>query len=363
MNKSISMSKPIFNKKFSDKFDANETYKIGFYEIMLDRQIGIGGYSVVYVGRCIDPNIILKYSINKTKRIDNVDIQNVVAIKKIIVKGLTYNHQRMITEEISIMQHIKENPHINIVKCYDIIDDLDTIYIVMEYCDGGDVSKIIGKPMKEESVKYYFSQLINGIKYLNEHKIIHRDIKPKNLLLTNNKQILKICDFGLAKDKTGLSKIYTICGSPLYMAPEMFNEKCYDDTVDIWSMGIIMYEMLYGNNPLSNIKDYNELRSFMTSTENIKIPPKYSKNINKNISDECIGLLKILLVKESRNRITLKELFTHEWLSNITFDHQLLQQNNEEDENDFTDFVNQSDNDDSSISRDNSNIFLFNLDE
>lgn len=298
----------------------------------------------------IDNSVILKYGINGSKTINGIYIDNIIGIKKIITKGLSYKHQKMISEEVGIMKHIRDNPHDNIVACYDVIDDLDTIYIIMEYCDGGDMSKLIGKPMKEENVKYYFSQLVNGIKYLDEHKIIHRDFKPKNLLLTCDKKILKICDFGLAKNKTGLSKINTVCGSPLYMAPEMFKNKGYDDSIDIWSIGIIMYEMIYGNNPLSKIKDYQELEYFMTNNSKfIDIPP------NKHMSNECIDLLKTLLVKDSCKRITLKELYTHKWLFDNPNVH-LLDTHSDENLYDNTrDYGN--------IECDSSNIFLFNLEE
>lgn len=272
------------------KSRSENVYKIGQYEILLDRKIGAGNNSIVYIGRRVD------------------DTEKIIAIKKIILKNLSNTYQKKVTDEIQIMQHIKNNPHINIVTCYDVIDDLDTVYIIMEYCDGGDFSKLIGKPMKEENVKYYFRQLINGIKYLNDFGIIHRDIKPKNLLLTNDKQVLKICDFGLAKNKMGLSRIYTICGSPLYMAPEMFKDKSYNDNADLWSIGIILYEMLYGKNPLSQVRDYHELELFMNDNEDINILP------NEDTSEECFDLLRMLLTKDNEKRITLNELYVHKWL-------------------------------------------------
>ena len=307
------MSLPIIYKNYKQNYGYNDTYKIGSYEIFLNHQIGAGGYSSVYIARCVDTDLATKLCINNTIKLNGTLINNIVAVKKINTKTLSFKYHKMITEEINIMQHIKVNPHPNIITCYDVIDDLDTIYIVMEYCVVGDFSKVIGKQMKEEYVRYYFNQLVNGIKYLDEHKIIHRDIKPKNLLLTtssnDNKQILKICDFGLAKNKTGLLREYTICGSPLYMAPEMFKEKSYTDTADIWSVGIIMYEMIYGRNPLSGVKDYNELEAFMINTVAIDIPPK------NDITEECLNLLKRLLTKDSDDRITLKELYTHKWLN------------------------------------------------
>ena len=89
----------------------------------------------------------------------------------------------------------------------------------------------------------------------------------------------------------------------------MFKEKSYTDTADIWSAGIIMYEMIYGRNPLSGVKDYNELEAFMINTVAIDIPPK------NDITEECLNLLKRLLTKDSDHRITLKELYTHKWLN------------------------------------------------
>lgn len=276
-----------------------EIYRIGAYDIFLNNIIGIGSYSVVYIGKHNDP------------KLNNKDI----AIKKILIRDVSSKVRKAISDEINIMNHIKNNPHPNIVKCYDIIDDIDTIYIIMEYCDSGDMSRIIGKPMKEENVKYYFKQLIDGIKYLNKHKIIHRDIKPKNILLTDNKKTLKICDFGLAKTVSNMTRSYTVCGSPLYMAPEMFGDKSYSETVDIWSIGILLYEMLYGLNPFYKVKDKQELEKFMISDdEEIQVPPKYCRNTE--ISEVCINLMKLLLQKNASIRISFDELYLHEWFNN-----------------------------------------------
>lgn len=319
----------------------NDTYKIGSYEIYLDNQIGTGGYSCVYAGRCIDDILSNKMGINNKKRINGITIDNAVAVKKIIAKNLSYRHQKLLWDEVKIMQLIKMNPNPNIVTCYDVIDDLDTVYIIMEYCDSGNLAKLVGKPMKEDLIRHYFSQLVNGIKYLDDYKIIHRDIKPRNLLLTDNNKILKICDFGLAKNKTD-SKNNTICGSPLYMAPEIFKNKSYDDTVDYWSIGIILYEMIYGINPLNHIKDFHELENFMIDDSKfINIPTKKSKN--KKISNECLELLKSLLTKNSEERIKFNELYTNKWL----FDNEKTV--------DMERFMNDSNDEDSASNSDNSN--------
>ncbi|AYV84610.1 MAG: serine/threonine protein kinase [Hyperionvirus sp.] len=298
-----------------------EKYKIGSYEIFLDQQVGVGSYSAVYIGRCVDSGLIMRYGLEGVeKKIGGVVLNGIVAIKKILVQKSSFRQQKLVKEEVAIVLHIRDNPNENVVRYYDVIDDLDTIYIVMEYCENGDLSKIMGRgPMGEEDVRYYFVQLIKGVRYLDENKIIHRDIKPKNILLTGgDASVLKICDFGLAKNKSGLSRVYTACGSPLYMAPEMFGEKSYNDTVDVWSIGIILYEMLYGINPFGKMKDYNELELFMLDGDDeIVIPPK-----NKNIfvSDSCLDLLRSLLTKNNETRITLAEVYNHKWLSDDTQD-------------------------------------------
>ena len=310
-------------------------YKIGSYEVLLDYHIDEGNYSTVYIGRCLDPDIIFKYNINKSKIINNTEIKNIVAIKALTNKknNLIINNKiinnKIETEENTIMQFIKENPHDNIVTCYDIINDIDTVYIIMEYCEDGNLSNIIGKPLNEETIKHYIYQIVNGIKYMNENKIMHRDIKPKNLLLSNNKHTLKICDFGLSKIKTD-NNDNVICGSPLYMAPEVFNNKYnrYDNSIDIWSLGIVMYEMIYGKNPLSKITDFSKLKLFMINTDKIIL------DSNINVSNECIKLLELLLIKDSEKRITIKKLYNHTWIlnrnkSNVLIDFDNNQENNE----------------------------------
>jgi serine/threonine protein kinase len=292
----------------SSTFSHSSNYQIGSYEIFLDHRIGMGGYSVVYLGRCVDETLIDEYDLNKEKYIDDKLYTNIVAVKKILTRDVSSKVKKAIMDEISIAQKIKRNPHDNIVKFYDIIDDIDTIYIIMEYCDSGDLSKIIGKPLKEKTAQYYFRQIINGIKYLNTNHIIHRDIKPKNILLTDNKKTLKICDFGLAKELIGnTTKISTICGSPLYMAPEMFYDKTYDETVDIWSIGIILYEMLFGINPFHKVKDRHELEQLMIkSDDDIHIP--------KNVSESCFSLLSGLLQKSVITRLSFDKIYDHEWI-------------------------------------------------
>lgn len=273
------------------------------YILFENKRIGFGSNSVVYLGS---------------------DLSNMsnpsIAIKKINKTSLSYQHIEMLQNEIEIMTLIKNNPNKNILKCIDIIDSEDTTYIITEHCVS-DFSKIIGKPMNEKEALFYFKQLVNAMLYLKEHNIIHRDIKPRNILVYSehdNTKTLKLADFGFARilNNTGSSSSNpsstnnfstTMCGSPMYMAPEMLHENPYTVMVDIWAIGITLFEMVYGWNPFFSCNDIAELR---WKSDNIIIPPE--PNTNKNLSKQCISFLKSIVAPEN-TRLNLEQICNHSW--------------------------------------------------
>jgi serine/threonine protein kinase len=191
----------------------------------------------------------------------------------------------------------------------------------MEYCDGGTLENTIKECQgitdilsREKIVCYYLSQLKDALECIRKKKIIHRDLKPNNILLTKFK-ILKLADFGFARkvtddEESETDLIKTICGSPLYMAPELLNDQHYHIKADLWSFGVIMYQLLYGHHPMDTAFNMSELR------KKIK-----NKKINfhiydKNYSSECIDLVSNLLEKNPIKRFNWNELFFHEWFKN-----------------------------------------------
>lgn len=271
------------------------------YEIFKSSVLGTGSYSVVYMGRCISSKIS-----NKIQRPDKL-----VAIKKInMVNIKNEGNIKMLMTEIKIMKELIEFSHPNIVRCYDVIQDIDVIYIVMEYCDGGDLSSLlIGKQFKNVYIRHYFGQIINAIKFLKEKKIIHRDMKPKNILLMENNKIIKLCDFGFAKQMDSLKRVTTICGSPLYMAPELYKKESYTESVDVWSLGIILFEMIFGIHPFAK---HNDIESLSASVIKNDI---YIGN-SSEVTENCLNLLSLMLKKYESDRIKIEELFEHEWIKN-----------------------------------------------
>ena len=229
---------------------------------------------------------------------------NIVAIKKINKINMDNDNIKLLYNEIKVMVFIKNNPNINIIKCYDIIYDSENnniIYFILEYCDNT-LDKIIYKNKNcENDIKYYFKQIVNGLSYLHKNNIIHRDIKPKNILIKNN--IIKICDFGFSLLTNNNNDNNIICGSPLYMAPEMLRNDIIDYKSDIWSIGIVLFEFLFNHNPFDHILDLNEL---INNDEII-----YDEN---NYSDDCIDFLKCLLKINIIERINLNDIMNHKWI-------------------------------------------------
>ena len=139
----------------------------------------------------------------------------------------------------------------------------------MEFAKGGDLKKRIEEqekigPFKEEIILTWFLELCIVIKYIHQCHIIHRDLKPQNIFLTEDNQI-RLGDFGVSKilKSTADKGAFTIIGTYYYMSPELISGKEYSYSCDIWSLGMILYELCLLKNPLSHIKDFSKLFNTM----------------------------------------------------------------------------------------------------
>lgn len=262
------------------------------YEIYPDRILGFGTSATVYLGRCPTKN-------------------NYVAIKVINVKEFsrdTENWKRVnacIQSEIEIMKCLD---HKHILKFYDSYSDLASKSIIMEYCKYGDLSTNLRHRhgILESDIKKNALQLVDGVKYMVENNIMHRDLKTKNLLLSEDNNI-KICDFGFAKKMMHSDVTDTICGSPLYMAPEILSGGKYTNIADLWSIGIILYELITGKFPIMACS-VSQLREYYAKTTCIGLPS------DTFVSEKCKDLISKILVIDPNKRMTWGTFFSHPWI-------------------------------------------------
>ena len=196
--------------------------------------------------------------------------------------------------------------HINVIYVFRIFEDKENFYLVMEYCQKGELFDYIvqHQRLSEREAAIFFYQLINGVEYIHSKGIAHRDLKPENLLLTNDKT-LKIIDFGLSHEFDPNSYLLkTKCGSPSYAAPEIISCQYYDGfKTDIWCCGIILYAMLCGFLPFEGDDNYILFRNIL------ECDPEMPDWLSISSRDLIIKILN----PEPDERITLDEIKRHKF--------------------------------------------------
>ena len=274
--------------------------------------IGKGTFSVVKLGEHI-----------KTKTKVAIKILDKEKIK-------TKEDLTRIKREIKILSILD---HPNIIKTYKISETPKKYYIIMEYCEGGELfDYIVEKERLDEfESSIFFYQLINALDYIHSKGVAHRDLKPENLLLSQNKNI-KIIDFGLSNFfETGIGGLATPCGSPSYASPEIIKGEIYDGfKIDVWASGIILFAMLCGYLPFDDDEEEekeesHDKRYFSQSNTNNKEEKSednevlFQKILEGKIefpdylSDVAIDLIKKMLVVEPEDRIELDEIKKHKF--------------------------------------------------
>ena len=173
---------------------------------------------------------------------------NVVAVKCIPIHHLDVRLSKYLQWEITTMQQIT-SPHV--IRLYEVIQTEHNLYLIMEYCGGGDLEKVMREAgtLPMHLVKRWLTNIVDAFITLKANKVMHRDLKPANILLTHSdweQAEAKLADFGLAKYDSKLEACldHTILGSPLYMAPEVLNSKPYNAKVDVWSFGVLASNLL-----------------------------------------------------------------------------------------------------------------------
>ena len=245
----------------------------------LNSKIGQGAFGKVFVATDKSGN---KYAIKCLKK------------KKLVKTYFSSN-------EIKMGKNVK---HPNILGIKEVYEDMSKIFLVMEYCNGGDLFDYIIKTpegkLDEINTINIITQILDALNYLhNEIKICHRDLKPENCLISINEQnqpIIKLSDFGSAQYINKMKRITGKVGTLKYMAPEIFSKPFYDEKVDLWSVGIILFNMITGREPFSlDTKEFKKKPIL-----NIEINFDYIEN------DDIRELCKELLEKNPHKRIDAK---------------------------------------------------------
>ncbi|KAN0011962.1 hypothetical protein ACTFIU_000181 [Dictyostelium citrinum] len=255
-----------------------------------------------------------KGTFGKVKLAYHHDTHHLYAIKifnKIRLKKQTMGIGRTnafddVLKEIAIM---KKMNHINVVKLYEVINDPqeEYIYIVMEYIEGGSIMST--NEASEDLARKYFRDIVFGLEYLHEQKVIHKDLKPENLLV-NSDGVVKITDFGVSHIFDDDDFVRCSRGSPAFLAPEL----CRNDVdsqpisgkgVDVWALGVSLYCLIFARTPF--VSKNNSLLDIYDQIVNHE--PTYPRQISNDLMD----LFKRLLDKNPLTRIQIAEIKTHKW--------------------------------------------------
>uniref|UniRef100_A0A1A8BS74 non-specific serine/threonine protein kinase n=1 Tax=Nothobranchius kadleci TaxID=1051664 RepID=A0A1A8BS74_NOTKA len=268
---------------------------VGKFEFNRKDLIGHGAFAVVFKGR------------HKERR----DWE--VAIKCINKKNLAKS-QSLLGKEIKILKELK---HENIVRLLDYQEMGGCVYLIMEYCNGGDLAEHLHSKgtLSEDTIRVFLQMIAQAMKVLQSKGILHRDLKPQNILLCHSEgrrssstnTSIKIADFGFARHLQMNTMAATLCGSPMYMAPEVIMSQSYDSKADLWSIGTIVYQCLTGKAPF-HASTPQELRFFYES--NMTLLPSIPKETSAHLRHLLLGLLQ----RNHRERMSFEEFFHHPFL-------------------------------------------------
>lgn len=272
---------------------------VGDFEYNPKELIGHGAFAVVFRGR--------------HKKKPNFP----VAIKSITKKSLAKS-QNLLGKEIKILKELTELHHENVVALLDCKESQNNVYLVMEYCNGGDLADYltVKGTLSEDTIRLFLIQLAGAMKALFAKGIVHRDLKPQNILLSHNcgKALpapqhitLKIADFGFARFLQDGNMAATLCGSPMYMAPEVIMSLQYDAKADLWSLGTIVFQCLTGKAPFQ-AHTPQELKNFYE--KNANLAPKVPTGTTPELKDLLFGLLR----RNAKERMPFDVFFNHPFL-------------------------------------------------
>jgi len=244
------------------------------------------------------------------------------AIKVISKDCLDKQKRSYVDWEISILTKCS---HPNIVDFIEYFESEEDICLVLEWVSNGDLFERIVKKgvFTEEEARLTMISILSAVEYLHDRSIAHRDIKPENILFNNERGDVKLADFGLSKfydESTGLD---SACGTPAYSAPEISSNQVYRKSVDMWSVGCILYFILYGKPPFYSDDESTICQlvskgewSFPSSTISTTTRNhRTTTTTTTNHSESVQNLIRGLLERDPIKRLTVKQALNHDWIT------------------------------------------------
>eukprot|EP00282_Hemiselmis_andersenii_P029428 CAMPEP_0169454476 /NCGR_PEP_ID=MMETSP1042-20121227/15299_1 /TAXON_ID=464988 /ORGANISM="Hemiselmis andersenii, Strain CCMP1180" /LENGTH=307 /DNA_ID=CAMNT_0009566553 /DNA_START=32 /DNA_END=952 /DNA_ORIENTATION=+ len=224
-------------------------------------------------------------------------------MKTVDVSKLPKKEREASRKEVQILGALS---HPNIIEYREAFEDQGQLCIVMAYAEGGDLTGKIkaqnGRPFPEDTILDWFVQISLALKHVHDRKILHRDLKAQNIFLTGKGKLIKLGDFGIAKVLGSTADVAkTAIGTPYYLSPEICEGKPYNNKSDVWSMGVILYELCMLRCPF----DASNLHGLVLKIIRGVYPP-----ISANFSPSLKNLVTILLTKKPQSRPSINQVLT-----------------------------------------------------
>lgn len=262
------------------------------YQIFPDEVLGSGQFGIVYGG---------------VHRMT----QQPVAIKVIDKLRFPTKQEAQLKNEVSILENIHHPGVVTLERTY---ETHERIFVVMEKLKGDMLEMILQSPkgrLSERTTRFLIYQILIALKFLHSQNIVHCDLKPENVLLSSDSEFpqVKLCDFGFARIIGEKSFRRSVVGTPAYLAPEVLRNKGYNRSLDMWSVGVIIYVSLSGTFPFNEDEDIND----QIQNADFMYPPQPWREI----SPEAVDLITNLLQVKTRKRLTVDKSLVHVWLQDF----------------------------------------------
>ncbi|GMR32404.1 hypothetical protein PMAYCL1PPCAC_02599, partial [Pristionchus mayeri] len=251
--------------------------KFGLSDFEIGKPLGKGKFGSVYLARIPNPGFIVALKILFKSQLQKAKLE------------------RNLQREIEIQAHLR-HPHI--LRMYSYFWDDKKIYLVLEYAEGGELFKMLQEKRKfdENTTAKYIFQMADALMYCHQKSVIHRDIKPENILIGSDGE-LKLADFGWSVHAPS-KKRDTLCGTLDYLPPEIIDSNVYGEEVDLWSLGILCYELLVGFAPFADEHEGRTKRKIL----------KGEFEFPHHVSEGARDLIGKLLKKNPQERLPLKKV-------------------------------------------------------